>query len=180
MLKTFGSLIVILAVSVAVSQPARAEDSLKTKAPIVLPSPEAAAAGSSYPDPPLSKGKTYVALRTQQGTGTTVPEEDIIKHCSDKAGCNIHLGMYNWDGQARVASRQFLFYYNRDTGAWRTSDDIQGTNANNVVEQVYQSWNCYFTDGVYVNASGTDQDGRFNVLSWSPYNADCWLTIMVN
>jgi hypothetical protein len=199
MFKAFAGLIVVLGLSAAATQPGQAQEPLKTGAPIVLPpvTPEAAAklkaenaaapaapaaAGSSYPDPPASKGKTYVALRTNRGTTVPVPEEDVIRYCGDKAGCNIHIGMHNWDNQGRVASRQFLFFYNKDTGVWRTdAGDVQGTNANNITEHVNNSWSCYFTDGLFANfVDQGDTDRRFGVLSWNNENADCWVTIMVN
>jgi hypothetical protein len=200
MFKVFAGLIVMLGMSVVATQPGRAQAELKTGAPIVLPpvapeaaaklkaesaaAPAAAAAGSSYPDPPASKGKTYIALRTNRGTTTPVPEEDVIRYCGDKAGCNIHIGMHNWDDQGRVASQSFVFFYNRDTGVWRASTNVgdsQGTNANNVTEHVNQSWSCYFTDGLYSNFNNLgDTDRQFGVLSWNQYNADCWVTLMVN
>jgi hypothetical protein len=198
MLKAFAGLIVVLGLSAAATQPGQAQQQLKTGPAIVLPpvTPEAAAklkaenaaapaavgAGSSYPDPPPSKGKTYIALRTNRGTTTPVPEADVIQYCGDKAGCNIHIGMHNWDNQGRVASRQFLFFYNKDTGVWRTdAGDVQGTNANNITEHVNNSWSCYFTDGLYANfVDQGDPDRQFGVLSWNNLNADCWVTIMVN
>ena len=187
MFKVFASLIIVLGLAAAANQPAQA---LEIAPPPV--SPEAAArfkaedaaraAGPAYPDPAAAKGKTFVAPRVGRGTTTRIPEEDVIKHCSDKAGCEIRIAMHNWDDQGRVASRHFLFFYNKDTGVWRADlGDPQGTNNNNVTEHVNNSWSCYFTDGQYENwADKGDTTKDFGVLSWNQYNADCWLTIMVN
>src|SRR5215469_8099703 len=119
-----------------------AEDTLKTGKSIVLPKvdpasiaklkPSAASPAIAYPDPNKG-GAFYVADRTHRGTTTRIPEADVIKYCSDKSGCIVRIGMHNWDDTGRVASRHFLFFYNKDTGVWRSeSGDIQGTNNNNV------------------------------------------------
>jgi hypothetical protein len=162
------------------------EDVLKAGKPIVLPhvdpakmKPSAASPAIAYPDPNKG-GAFYVALRTNRGTTTRIPEADVIKYCSDKSGCIVRIGMHNWDDTGRVASRHFLFFYNKDTGVWRAeAGDVQGTNNNNVTEHVNNSWSCYFTDGQYDNWQDKgDTTKDFGLLSWNQYNADCFLSLM--
>jgi hypothetical protein len=138
---------------------------------------------TDYADPQNS-GKpdrqTFCALRTNRGTTKTIPESVIIKYCSDKSGCEVRIGMHNWDDTGRVASRTLWFYYNKNTRVWRSGDgDTSGTNNNNVTEHVNQSWSCYFTDGKYSNwADQGDVDADFGLLSWNQYNADCIITFI--
>jgi hypothetical protein len=178
-----------LAVIVCLAASARAEDTLKTGKPLVLPKVDAKAAAKlnsaasptiAYPEPTGKGGKTYTAERTNRGTTTVIPEADVIKYCSDKSGCIVRIGMHNWDDTGRVASRHFLFFYNKDTGVWRSeAGDIAGTNNNNATEHVNQSWSCYFTDGQYQNWQDKgDTTKDFGLLSWNQYNADCFLTLM--
>jgi len=140
-----------------------------------------AAPQDAYPDPSFAgktDRKTYVALRGDRGNTISIPEADIIKYCSDKSGCQVRIGMHNWDDTGRVASREFLFFYNKNTGVWRASSDSAGTKGNNVIEHVYQAWSCYFTDGKYTNWVGIGDSGKdFGLLSWNEYNADCFLTL---
>jgi hypothetical protein len=152
---------------------------------------DTAAPQDAYPDPSAvgkTDRKTYVALRANRGTTTLIPETDVIKYCSDKSGCEVRIGMHNWDDTGRVASRTFWFFYNKNTGVWRAGDagaplagtwDSAGTNGNNIIEHINNSWSCYFTDGTYNNWVGVgDSDKNFGLLSWNEYNADCFLTLV--
>lgn len=122
---------------------------------------------------------SYSAPKAQRGTTTAISEAVINTYCGDFDGCTIRLGMYDWDGTQRTASREFLFYYNSVTRTWRASSDAAGTNfTGGVTEHVYQAWSCYFTDGQYsawVNQG--DPNANFGLLSWDQYNADCRLSI---
>jgi len=89
----------------------------------------------AYPDPPatLADRKTWKATKTQRGTSVSISEADVIKFCSGKDGCIVRLGMHNWDDTGRVASRHFLFFYNKDTRVWRAEfGDWAGANSNNI------------------------------------------------
>src|SRR5262249_47539075 len=131
-----------------------------------------------YPDPNLPDRQSYCVPKTQRGTTLAIPETDVIKFCSGKDGCIVRMGMYNWDDTGRVASRHFLFYYNKDSKVWRAeAGDTTGTNQNGVVEHVANFWSCYFTDGEYENWTGKDTSSDFGLLSWNQYNADCFLTL---
>jgi hypothetical protein len=90
------------------------------------------------------------------------------------------MGMYNWDGTGRVASRRNLFFYNTVNRAWRAdSGDTAGADFNGSTQHIMQSWACYFTDGAYRNWTNMG-DGAlgFGLLSWHQFNAECWLTII--
>ncbi|MCP3385203.1 MULTISPECIES: hypothetical protein [unclassified Bradyrhizobium] len=141
---------------------------------------EMKALSDAYPTPNKPDRATFVAPKTQRGTTTIIPEEVVVKFCSGKDGCIVRIGMHNWDDTGRVASRHFLFFYNKETGVWRAeAGDAAGTNKNNVTEHVNNSWACYFTDGRYENWQDKgDTDGNFGLLSWNQYNADCYLTLV--
>lgn len=125
---------------------------------------------------------TYVAVKRNRGTSTNIPESVIRDYCGDIDGCKIRIGMYNWDGARRVASRETLFYYDSATGVWRDSEgDTQGTTNNARTEHIIQAWACYFTDGEYRNWQDFGDPTRaFALLSWNNkgYNADCRVTII--
>lgn len=128
----------------------------------------------------VSARETVTASVAGRGTSVNIPEATIIDLCGDLDGCALRMGMYNWDGTARTASRESLFYYNSWAKTWRASaGDAAGTNNNGVTEHVMNSWACYFTDGWYINwANIGDIDLGFALLSWNQYNATCRLTII--
>jgi hypothetical protein len=122
---------------------------------------------------------TYRVSRTERGKTIPIPVRDVARLCGDMDGCSVRIGMHNWDDTGRVASREFLLFYNPRNRVWRASlSDTAGTDANNVVEHVNTSWSCYMTDGEYSNFSGRDGEAGFGLLSWNQYNADCWLTMI--
>ncbi|MES5484632.1 hypothetical protein QMZ05_17900 [Bradyrhizobium sp. INPA03-11B] len=175
------------ALLICLSTTSYAEEAIKAGKDIVLPNvdpatmkPSTASPAIAYPNPVGKGGKTYTVDRTNRGNTVAIPEADIIQYCSDKSGCIVRIGMHNWDDKGRVASRHFLFFYNKDTGAWRAeAGDAEGTNNNNVTEHVFQAWACYFTDGQYQNWQDKgDTTKDFGLLSWNQYNADCFLTLM--
>lgn len=122
----------------------------------------------------------YTATKTQRGSSVWISESVIINYCGDFDGCTMRLGMYDWDGTQRTASREFLFFYNPTNRNWRASNDAAGANYNGVTEHVYNAWSCYVTDGDYYNWSNStgDPDSDFSLLSWDQYNAECRLTIL--
>lgn len=123
---------------------------------------------------------TVTAWASGRGTSVNIPEQTVSDLCGDWDGCSLRMGMYNWDGTYRTASRDSLFYYNSWNKTWRASaGDAAGTNNNGVTEHVMNSWACYFTDGWYINwANIGDIDTGFALLSWNQYNATCKLTII--
>jgi len=129
---------------------------------------------------------SYVSPKKSTGSTIPIPVADITRLCGDMDGCKLRLGMLDWDATAlgRVASREYLFYYNPQTRTWRSSigtgGDPYGQDANGATEHVANAWSCYVTDGEYVNSAQSDTKAGFGLLSWtSPYNnVDCWLTII--
>lgn len=130
---------------------------------------------------------TYTASNTERGTSVPIPELTVIDLCGDEDGCTLRIGMYNWDGTGRTASRDGLFYYNSNNRNWRSMSphhadgnwDKNGQNNNNVTEHVLQAWSCYFTDGSYnAYANNSDQNTNFGILSWDQYTATCRITIV--
>lgn len=130
---------------------------------------------------------SYVTSRNQQGNSVSIPVADVTRLCGDMDGCTARFGMYNWDGTGRVASRDFMLYYNPQNRVWRSYTanpvggpvDAAGQDANNVVEHVNNTWTCYMTDGEYSNMNGTDAAAGFGLLFWTQYNAGaCWLTLI--
>lgn len=136
--------------------------------------------GSSYAYEIANERQTYTASVSTRGTTVNIPEKTVSDLCGDWDGCELRMGMYNWDGTGRTASREALFYYNIATKTWRSSwGDWAGTNNNSVTEHVMHAWACYFTDGEYINwFNRGDFDLNFGLLSWNQYVATCKLTII--
>ncbi|MDF1607252.1 hypothetical protein PZ897_03580 [Hoeflea sp. YIM 152468] len=123
--------------------------------------------------------QTFFAPKSSRGSTIPVPTAVVEKLCGDGDGCQVRIGMYDWDGTGRTASREFLFYYNNTLRNWRASlGDTWGQDADNVVQHVNNSWACYFTDGEYANWAGVDTQVVFGLLSWNQYNASCVLTLI--
>lgn len=138
-------------------------------------------AGDFDLDPtPRNDRVTYRVASAVRGYSSVVPEGILVRFCSDIDGCKLRLGMFNWDGTKRVASRESLFYYNRINRAWRASlDDKAGTDADRTTQHVMNAWACYFTDGRYSNWTDRGDIGvDFGLLSWREFEADCFLTII--
>jgi hypothetical protein len=108
--------------------------------------------------------------------------------CGDMDGCQIRLGMFNWDNQMRLASREGLFYYNKDTRRWRSSlsntsaggpNDVDGMDFDGTTQHVMQSFSCYVTDAEYVNRAESDSRRGFGLLAWdNTWSGDCWVTFI--
>ena len=133
-----------------------------------------------YANPEKPNRVTYTAERTNRGTTTPIPIKVIEKLCGDADGCELRLGMHNWDDTGRIASRSSLFYYNKQNRNWRAEvGDPAGTDANNVIQHAFHAWACYFTDGAYAKfVQKGDAAVGFGLLSWTEFNADCVLTII--
>lgn len=127
-----------------------------------------------------SERASYWASVFARGTTTVIPEATVKKLCGDFDGCTLRIGMYNWDGTQRTASRESLFYYNSGNRNWRASrSDKAGTNLNGATQHVMNAWACYFTDGRYAGfINYGDHNSNFGLLSWSQYVASCKLTII--
>lgn len=123
---------------------------------------------------------TYTAYKSQRGNTVNIPESKVIELCGDIDGCTVRIGMYNWNGTRRTASRETLFYYNSYSRNWRASaGDVEGTTDNNSTQHIINAWSCYFTDGNYSQYyNHGDLNRNFAVLSWNQYNADCRVTLI--
>ncbi|MEE9382250.1 MAG: hypothetical protein V3V08_02410 [Nannocystaceae bacterium] len=123
---------------------------------------------------------SFRAYKSQRGSTVPVPLATITTLCGDFDGCTLRMGMYNWDNTKRVASRSSLFYYNASNRVWRAETaDLAGQDQNGLTEHVMQAWSCYLTDGHYWNwGNFGDPSVGFGLLSWSQFNAECWLTIV--
>jgi hypothetical protein len=128
---------------------------------------------------------TYWAYKEDLKTSTLIPEDVIIRLCSDGDGCSLRLGMHDYGtgiDEGNIASRSAIFYYDGDNKRWRTDlADKRGANGNDHIEtgHIMQAWSCRFSDGIYVDGvSDKDKDYDFSLLPWSEYNANCVFTII--
>jgi hypothetical protein len=120
--------------------------------------------------------------KDRRGTTLPIPRKALVDLCSDLDGCEVRLGLYNWDNSGRVASRETLLYYNPINHAWRASySDERGTNFDGVTAQVLSAWSCFFTDGTYRDWKNVgDGDLDFGLLSWRNDDlvSDCVLSLI--
>jgi|SRR6187551_3662411 len=123
---------------------------------------------------------TYTATIAQRGNTILIPLATVVTLCGDVDGCEIRMGMYNWDDTGRTATRSSLFYYNSVTRTWRAeAGDVAGTVGNAVTEHVMNAWACYLTDGYYYGWTNYgDLNQGFSVLSWNQYIAHCRVTLI--
>jgi hypothetical protein len=77
-------------------------------------------AGNTYAYDVANERQTYTAWSSTRGSTVNIPERTIADLCGDWDGCTLRMGMYNWDGTRRTASRSSLFYYNRGNKNWVT------------------------------------------------------------
>ncbi|WP_284126244.1 hypothetical protein [Parerythrobacter aestuarii] len=122
----------------------------------------------------------YFVPRHKRGQTLAISEDVVSRLCGDFDGCQVRIGMYNWDGTGRIASRETLLYYNASNKNWRASlGDRAGSNRDNTTQHINKSWSCYFTDGTYSGFKNLgDTDLNFGLMSWNQYNAGCLLTII--
>lgn len=137
-------------------------------------------AGNTHAYDIANERQTYYAWSSGRGSTVNIPEQTIRDLCGDWDGCSLRMGMHNWDGTSRIASRSSLFYYNPSNKNWRAErNDTAGTNNNRTTQHIMNAWTCYFTDGDYINwVDRSDYSLNFDLLSWSQYNASCLLTII--
>ncbi|MCO6449627.1 MAG: hypothetical protein J5I90_02450 [Caldilineales bacterium] len=105
----------------------------------------------------------------------------LVQLCGDFDGCEITLGMRDYDKPNRGAGDMatigpfvFTIAETRPNGQryWDNRNQGGGNNAgwdgNNGVEHVLNAFDsCYFTDGRYLAGSGSDPGLGFSVLNWS-------------
>ncbi|MDZ7798015.1 MAG: hypothetical protein U5L76_00170 [Patescibacteria group bacterium] len=83
-----------------------------------------------------------------EDSGIIVSEDIIIEYCGDLDGCKIRQSVYSFDTKGTHASRDFLFFYNPDTGWWRQNynDGGDGDAHNNVSDTITRFWESEFVD----------------------------------
>lgn len=161
----------------------------------MVPSIEKMLADEKVEEKSADKGSAEVALSTvtygtdrvtfsvqkwERGRTLFISSSTVARYCGDGDGCELRMGMKNWDNTGRVASRHSLFYYNSGNRAWRAErSDKAGSDWDGRTQHVMNAWACYFTDGVYNNWRDLgDPNAGFGLLSWNQYNAECILTII--
>lgn len=124
-----------------------------------------------------SPSGSYHLEATKATVTNTVPVDMAAVNalCKDGDGCDITIGMRDWDNAwvGTTASRgPYRLYMSPTSSAWRVSNtDAQGHDGNSVVEHILSSWDCYFTDGQYASGAGTDASVGFGLMNYnSAYN----------
>ncbi|MEZ4621351.1 MAG: hypothetical protein R2867_38435 [Caldilineaceae bacterium] len=157
---------------------------------------------------PVSLRRYIVEAPDNGASPDTVPLDDAIltQLCADEDGCTFTLGMRNWDpnrptdpkamlasvGPARfsisptVQGKRWWSSRNWTGGAGVSSpsdssvvadaQDGEGTH-----QHVARAWDCYFTDGEFVNGTASDTKLGFGLLNWhnqyTSVNMSCVLII---
>lgn len=104
----------------------------------------------------------YHLEATKSTVNSTIPVDmtTVNALCKDGDGCDITVGMKDWDNAqvGMIASRgPYKLYMSKTSNAWRVSNsDAQGNDGNGSVEHILSAWDCYFTDAQYVSAAGSD------------------------
>ena len=120
----------------------------------------------------------YVVEAPDNGTSPdTVPVDPKIlnDYCHDEDGCWVSLYMRDWDRKDILAGvtarhlslgpvvngKQYWDFRNAN------SDVSVGIDNNGAVEHLLSIYNaCFFTDGEYVNGTGSDNKPGFGLLNW--------------
>lgn len=109
----------------------------------------------------------YHLEATKATVRSTVPVDMSIVEalCKDSDGCDITVGMRDWSNTmvGVTASRgPRKFYMSQTSGGWRIADnDTDGIDGNGTVEHILAPWDCYFTDGQYVNGVSNDTSAGY-------------------
>ncbi|MBW2990013.1 hypothetical protein KY358_06890 [Candidatus Woesearchaeota archaeon] len=125
--------------------------------------------------------KRYHVEATKARVENTVPlDMDILKElCADEDGCQFTIGMRDWtnDKPGLTALRgPYRLFMSKTSNWWRTDLDIQdvnvgshysmeGADGNGVVNHVFGTWGCYFTDGEYAASAGSDNSVQLGLLN---------------
>ena len=121
-------------------------------------------------------GKYHLEATKATVTSTVPVDMSIVNAlCKDGDGCNITIGMRDWDNAqvGMTASRgPYKFFMSKTSNAWRVSTDAQGNDGNGVVEHILSAWDCYFTDAQYVSGTATDSAVGFGLLNWNASYGD--------
>lgn len=157
---------------------------------------------------PVSLRRYIVEAPDNGASPDTVALDDAIltQLCADEDGCTFTLGMRNWeptrptDAKAMLASvgpARFSMSLTVQGKRWWSSRNWTGgagvsnpadssvasdaQDGDGAIQHIARAWDCYFTDGEYVNGTGGDSQLGFGLLNWhSQYtsvNMSCVLII---
>ncbi len=142
---------------------------------------------------PVSINRYVVEAPDNGSSPDTVPLDDalLVSLCQDEDGCTFTLGMRNWDPSRGNHSKSILatvgparfslspvdqgkrWWSSRNwaggSGVSNPADSSVATDAqdgDSGVQHVARAWDCYFTDGSYVNALASDTTLGFGLLNW--------------
>lgn len=141
--------------------------------------------------------KRYQVEATKATENNSIPLDNSLFNalCRDKDGCLITLGMRNWDPvnqpgvTATVGPVRFFItgkgYYRQPTAP---TDGVRDLDAkfikrdnNKGPENVMNAYDCYLSDGDYVDGLATDDRAGFSLLNFNSVYTDpamvCVLTI---
>jgi len=153
--------------------------------------------------------RKYIVEAPDNGASPdTVPLDDAIltQLCADEDGCTFTLGMRNWEPSrttfakamlASIGPARFSISPAENGKRWWSSRNWTGgpgvsTPADGSVvsdaqdgegthQHVARAWDCYFTDGEFVNGTATDTKLGFGLLNWhnqyTSINMSCVLII---
>lgn len=115
----------------------------------------------------------FVSSQYSLSVGKTIPLDMAIigELCGDEDGCNVRFYMRKWNSNVETAAAMrsgFVFNYNVADGKWRISNsDTQGQDGAGGTQQIYEWWDCYFTDGNYsANTNLGDPGIGLGLLTW--------------
>jgi hypothetical protein len=117
--------------------------------------------------------KRYYVEATNVYVLDTVPlQMDIVNQlCRDEDGCSVTVGMRDWsnDRPGEVASRgPFRLFLSQTSNWWRLSNnDTYGVDGDGFVAHILNTWDCYLTDGEYVDGVATDSSVQLGLLYWN-------------
>jgi len=118
-------------------------------------------------------------------TTVNVPLADVIQLCRDIDGCSLYVyKKYHNSNETYSIGGPVVFRYDLSTKKWvmgylGNSRASAGTDGDGNTQHIWESTNCYFTDGEYIdgNNSGDPYIG-LGLLDWDPNdNMYCYLVI---
>lgn len=130
---------------------------------------------------PVNIRRYVVEAPDNGGSPDTVPVDNAIltEFCQDEDGCTMSLYMRNWNDAAQpgllagVGPVRFsLAPVNSNRREWDLRDvaanSAAGIDNNGAINHAMNIYNaCFFTDGEYVNAQGSDSAFGFGLLNWA-------------
>lgn len=157
---------------------------------------------------PVSLNRYIVEAPDNGASPDTVLLDDAIltQLCADEDGCTYTLAMRNWDSSRPTDAKAMLasvgparfsvspvvqgkrWWSSRNwTGGAGVANPADGSVASDAQDgegahqHIARAWDCYFTDGEFVNGTATDSQLGFGLLNWhnqyTSINMSCVLII---